>query len=85
MVGGVVGSILGAALLGLLGIILWMHKREQHQRKIKEHYEAQFGQNWAYRRTIIVEANSTPMTLNDSEMELAGGSMYKGSELGESK
>ncbi|KAF2659192.1 hypothetical protein K491DRAFT_712957 [Lophiostoma macrostomum CBS 122681] len=57
-VGGAVGGVLSAAILGLLGVIFWMHRREKHQRKMKEHYEEQFGQNFAYRRTIIVESDS---------------------------
>lgn len=52
------GGILGAAVLGLIGMIVWMHKKEKRQRKLKEHYEEQFGQNFAYRRTIIVESDS---------------------------
>lgn len=40
-----------------MGLILWMYKKEKRQRKLKEHYEEQFGQNFAYRRTIVVESD----------------------------
>lgn len=59
VVGGAVGGTLGAALLGLVGIIIWMHRKEKRQRRLKEHYETQFGQNFAYRRTVVLEADSS--------------------------
>lgn len=62
-VGGAVGGILGAALIGLVALILWMHKKEKRQRKLKEHYEAQFEQSWAYRRTLVVESDSKEVIL----------------------
>ncbi|KAF2248852.1 hypothetical protein BU26DRAFT_405681, partial [Trematosphaeria pertusa] len=45
IVGGALGSILGAALLGALGVIVWMHGKEKRQRRLKEHYETQFGKS----------------------------------------
>lgn len=71
-VGGAVGGVLSVAILGLLGVIFWMHRREKHQRKLKEHYEEQFGQNFAYRRTVFVESSSRldlPSTSGDEKGE----------------
>lgn len=48
VVGGAVGGVLGAALVGALIAIFWLYKREKRQRKIKEHYEAQFEVSSAY-------------------------------------
>ncbi|KAF2873376.1 hypothetical protein BDV95DRAFT_488741 [Massariosphaeria phaeospora] len=42
-VGGAVGGILGAAIFGLLGVLYWLQQKEKHQRRVKEHYEAQFA------------------------------------------
>ncbi|KAF2258499.1 hypothetical protein CC78DRAFT_114163 [Lojkania enalia] len=58
MVGGAVGGTLSAVILALLGTMFWLYKREKRQRKLKEHYEEQFGQTWAYRRTMLVESES---------------------------
>ncbi|KAF2739084.1 hypothetical protein EJ04DRAFT_520002 [Polyplosphaeria fusca] len=58
MVGGVVGSLLGATILTLVATMVWLLQKEKRQRKLKEHYEEQFGQTWAYRRTILVESDS---------------------------
>jgi hypothetical protein len=58
IVGGVLGGILGAVVIGLLGVIFWMAKREQRQRKLKEHYEEQFAQTWAYRKHIAASTAS---------------------------
>lgn len=33
---------MGAAMLGLLVFVLWMHRKEKRQRVLKEHYEEQF-------------------------------------------
>ncbi|KAF2800105.1 hypothetical protein K505DRAFT_356014 [Melanomma pulvis-pyrius CBS 109.77] len=58
LVGGAVGGTLGAALLGLIAVILWIHKKEKRQRKLKEHYEAQFEQSWALRKTLAGASDS---------------------------
>ncbi|KAF2121496.1 hypothetical protein BDV96DRAFT_640886 [Lophiotrema nucula] len=58
VVGGAVGGVLGAVIIALLGAMWWLYKRENRQRKLKEHYEEQFGQTWAYRRTVLVESDS---------------------------
>jgi hypothetical protein len=52
VVGGALGGILGAAVLSLMAVIFWMYKRERRQRKLKEHYEEQFSQTWAYRKAM---------------------------------
>jgi hypothetical protein len=72
-VGGAVGGTLSAVILGLMGMMWWMHKKERRQRRLKEHYEAQFGQNWAYRRTIVVESDSVPVS-RDEVREMMGTS-----------
>ncbi|KAF2009898.1 hypothetical protein BU24DRAFT_496728 [Aaosphaeria arxii CBS 175.79] len=61
VVGGAVGGILGAALLGMMGVIMWMHRKEKRQRRLKEHYEEQFGQNFAYKRTVVVDTESSEL------------------------
>lgn len=58
IVGGALGGILGAVVVGLLGVIFWMAKREQRQRRLKEHYEEQFAQTWAYRKHIAASTAS---------------------------
>ncbi|OAL03867.1 hypothetical protein IQ06DRAFT_270058 [Phaeosphaeriaceae sp. SRC1lsM3a] len=52
VVGGTIGGIFGAVIVGLAGALLWLYKMEKRQRKLKEHYEEQFSQTAAYRRTI---------------------------------
>jgi len=52
LVGGAVGGTLGAAILGLLAMSLWLYKKERRQRKLKEHYEEQFGQSYALRKVL---------------------------------
>ncbi|KAF2630982.1 hypothetical protein BU25DRAFT_407550 [Macroventuria anomochaeta] len=58
VVGGAVGGMLGAAVVGLMGVVCWMSKREQRQRKLKEHYEEQFSQTWAYRKAMAASSTS---------------------------
>jgi hypothetical protein len=58
VVGGVLGSILGVVLLGATAIIMWLHSKEQHQRRLKEHYEDQFAQTGAYRRALAASSAS---------------------------
>jgi uncharacterized protein HemX len=57
-VGGAVGGVLGAIILAMAGAMFWLYQKEKRQRKLKEHYEEQFGQNWAWRRTLIVDTDS---------------------------
>jgi hypothetical protein len=65
VVGGTVGGILGAIIVGLFGAMLWMHKMEKRQRKLKEHYEEQFSQTAAYRRRIASTASLMGSELGD--------------------
>jgi predicted histidine transporter YuiF (NhaC family) len=57
--------LFSAIIVGLVGAMLWMYKKEKRQRKLKEHYEEQFAQTTAYRRTIA----SSAVSLMGSEME----------------
>lgn len=50
-----------------------MAKREKRQRRLKEHYEEQFGQNFAYRRTVVVERNITD---DEEKMEKDNDEVY---------
>ncbi|KAF2473951.1 uncharacterized protein BDR25DRAFT_256989 [Lindgomyces ingoldianus] len=75
VVGVAVGGVLGALLLGLLGAMFWVLKREKRQRKLKQHYEAQVQQTRAYRKTILVESDSSEVL---TEMPLGVGSKYGG-------
>lgn len=43
-------------IVGLAGLVAWLARREKRQRRLKEHYEEQFGQNFAYRRTVVIES-----------------------------
>jgi len=77
-VGGAVGGALGAALIGACIAMFWLYKKEKHQRKIKEHYEAQFEVSSAYwprPHTLVIGAESevpgTPME-KEAEFGLAG-------------
>jgi hypothetical protein len=72
VVGGVLGGILGTAVVGLLGLTCWMSKREQRQRKLKEHYEEQFSQTWSYRKKAM--AASTTSVKTDAHEEFMGKS-----------
>ncbi|KAF2993274.1 hypothetical protein E8E13_001742 [Curvularia kusanoi] len=67
VVGGTIGGVLGAAVVGLLGLVFWMAKREQRQRKLKEHYEEQFAQTWAYRKHMA--ASTTSVKTESHEMK----------------
>lgn len=42
------GGITGAAMLGLLALVLWLHSKEKRQRVLKEHYEEQFRTSYKY-------------------------------------
>jgi hypothetical protein len=73
-VGGAVGGILGAALIVACIAMFWLYKREKHQRKIKEHYEAQFEVSSAYwpRPHTIVEADSGIILEKEAESVITG-------------
>jgi hypothetical protein len=58
VVGGTVGGLFGAIIIGLAGALMWMYKQEKRQRKLKEHYEEQFSQTAAYRKTLASSAAS---------------------------
>ncbi|PVI04629.1 hypothetical protein DM02DRAFT_624696 [Periconia macrospinosa] len=49
MVGGAVGGITGALLIGLVALVVWMHRKEKRQRLLKEHYEEQFRNSYNHR------------------------------------
>jgi hypothetical protein len=51
-VGGAVGGTLGATILGLLAVLVWLYKKEKRQRKLKEHYEEQFEQSYALKKVL---------------------------------
>jgi hypothetical protein len=58
IVGGTIGGLFGATILGLGAGLFWMYRRELRQRKLKEHYEEQFSQTAAYRRVLASSAAS---------------------------
>jgi hypothetical protein len=65
VVGGTIGGIFSVIIVGLVGIISWMYKKERRQRRLKEHYEEQFSQTAAYRRTIA----STVSLMTSEQLE----------------
>lgn len=74
VVGGAIGGILGTAVIGLMGLVYWMSKREQRQRKLKEHYEEQFAQTWAYRKAMAASTTSMRTDTQEEFMGKLGGS-----------
>ena len=65
VVGGAIGGAFSAAILILLGVILYLFQKEKKQRKLKEHYEAQFATTtWGMygtgmgSRSTVVETDS---------------------------
>lgn len=58
IVGGTIGGLFSAIIVGLAGTIFWMYKRERRQRRLKEHYEEQFLQTNAYRKALASSAGS---------------------------
>ena len=74
VVGGAVGGILGAAVVGLVSLVYWMSKREQRQRKLKEHYEEQFAQTWAYRKAMAASSTSMKTDAYEESMGKSSGS-----------
>jgi hypothetical protein len=65
VVGGAVGGVLGAIIFVLAGAMFWLHRREAHQRRLKEHYQEQIAQSAAYRRRL-----ASNISLVGSEMEM---------------
>ncbi|KAJ4986304.1 hypothetical protein SVAN01_08239 [Stagonosporopsis vannaccii] len=74
VVGGAVGGILGTTVVGMLGLVYWMSKREQRQRKLKEHYEEQFAQTWAYRKAMAASTTSMRTEAQEEFMSKSSGS-----------
>lgn len=72
--GGAVGGILGAVVVALMGLVYWMSKREQRQRKLKEHYEEQFAQTWAYRKAMAASTTSMKTDTHEEFLGKASGS-----------
>ena len=71
IVGGAVGGIMGAAMLGLLVFVLWMHRKEKRQRVLKEHYEEQFRNSAkalsSSGRVEVVVADREDVLLSDDD------------------
>jgi predicted histidine transporter YuiF (NhaC family) len=57
--------VLGTVIVGLVGAMFWLYRREKHQRRLKEHYEEQISQSAAYRRNIA----STVSLMASEELE----------------
>lgn len=74
IVGGVLGGILGPAVVALIGIVFWMSKREQRQRRLKEHYEEQFAQTWAYRKAMAASMTSVKSDVHEEITTKSSGS-----------
>lgn len=70
IVGGTVGGLFGAIILGLVGTILFMYRKEKRQRKLKEHYEEQFSQTNAYRKALASSAGSIRESLFMEELRM---------------
>ncbi|KAJ4301615.1 hypothetical protein N0V90_003708 [Kalmusia sp. IMI 367209] len=66
VVGGALGGVFGAAIFGLLGVILYLAQKEKKQRKLKEHYEAQFA-------TTAWGTYGTGMSSRSTVVEADGG------------
>ncbi|KAL5118158.1 hypothetical protein ACEQ8H_003993 [Pleosporales sp. CAS-2024a] len=67
IVGGTIGGLFGAIILGLLFVALWLYKKEKRQRRLKEHYEEQFSQTAAYRRAITSNVSIIGYELDDTK------------------
>lgn len=65
VVSGIIGGILGTALLVSVGVTYWMYTRERRQRRLKQHYEKQFSQTNAYRKALA----STVSLVGNRSME----------------
>ncbi|KAH3946863.1 hypothetical protein HBI56_061750 [Parastagonospora nodorum] len=65
VVGGTIGGLFGTIIVALACLAFWLHKSEARQRRLKNHYEEQFVQTAAYRRTLA----STISLLGSNELE----------------
>lgn len=43
------GGVLSVVIVGLLGVMVWMHRKEKKERVLREHYEQQFAQSYPRR------------------------------------
>jgi hypothetical protein len=71
VVGGTIGGLFGAIIIGLLGALFWIYKQEKRQRKLKEHYEEQFVQTTNYRQKIASSAVSIMGGEGDAKASVA--------------
>ncbi|UPX18853.1 uncharacterized protein EKO05_0009138 [Ascochyta rabiei] len=74
VVSSALGGILGAAIAVLIGVVFWMSKREQRQRRLKEHYEEQFSQTWAYRKAMAASTTSMKISVHEEFIGQSSGS-----------
>jgi hypothetical protein len=74
VVGGALGGVLGTAVVALMGAVFWMSKKEQRQRKLKEHYEEQFSQTWAYRKAMAASTSSIKTGVHEEWIGKSSGS-----------
>lgn len=74
VVGGLLGGILGPAVVALVGLVFWISKREQRQRKLKEHYEEQFAQTWSYRKAMAASMTSMKTDVHEEFTGKSSGS-----------
>jgi hypothetical protein len=75
VVGGTVGGLFGAIIIGLAGALMWLYKQEKRQRKLKEHYEEQFSQTTAYRKTLASSAASLMVIEMDDVKSKSSGTV----------
>lgn len=71
VVGGTIGGLFGAIIVGLLGALFWVYKQEKRQRRLKEHYEEQFAQTTTYRQKIASSAVSIMGGEGDAKSSIA--------------
>lgn len=72
IIGGTVGGVSAAIILGLVVAILVMHKKEKRQRRLKEHYEEQFSQTNAYRKALASSAGSMRGSTEELKLKSTG-------------
>ncbi|KAF2750501.1 hypothetical protein M011DRAFT_456368 [Sporormia fimetaria CBS 119925] len=85
VLGGAIGSALGSIILALSGVLYLVWKRERRWKRLKEHYEEQFGMNWAYRRTVVVEKAGDEKRRDSEEVESVGVGVGVGAGEGRSE